>query len=88
MIIIIKKILMCLVFATQLLIMAWATTGSRAAAKMDSACRTPPTCPEVSGLAKVARTCLPPPSDEKQSDGSQHKIAADKSSNVGLSLTV
>ena len=62
MIIIIKKILMCLVFATQLLIMAWAPCrgrGSELAAKTDSARRPPPTCPEVSGLVEVTPTYLP-----------------------------
>jgi len=60
MIIIIKKILMCLVFATQLLIMAWATGGRRSAAKMDSAHRPPPTCPEVSGLGRSQLPTSPP----------------------------
>ena len=61
MIIIIKKILMCLVFATQLLIMAWVPCRGREASRCQNgqcASTPPPTCPEVSGSVEVTPTCL------------------------------
>lgn len=62
MIIIIKMILMCLVFATQLLIMAWAACWGGEVSrcqKTDGVHRTPPTCPEVLGSEEVTPTYLP-----------------------------
>lgn len=62
MIIIIKMILMCLVFATQLLIMAWAACWGGEVSrcqKTDSVHGTPPTCPEVSRSEEVTATYLP-----------------------------
>lgn len=62
MIIIIKMILMCLVFATQLLIMAWAACWGGEVSrcqKTDGVHRTPPTCPEVSGSVEVTPTYIP-----------------------------
>lgn len=62
MIIIIKTILMCLAFATQLLIMAWAACWggeTSCCQKTDGARRPPPTCPEVSGSVEVTPTYLP-----------------------------